>query len=325
MHTIQKHTLTLITILLWSGISVFASERTSPQYHYHITDHQGNIRLVVNASGSTVEQFTHYYPYGLPFAEGKNATLQPYKYNGKELDTEDGLNLYDYGARHYDAALCRWTSQDALAEKNNSQSPYSYCIGNPILFVDPCGKDTFRVSDNSRITQIQGGNNDVFINDNGKIITTTEERSANLINTDDKPFDILNFSNDKNAEKVFKAIADQSKNEWSLIETKGKGYISTSYKPSEELGGRHILSNKNYYIGLYNPILRHIHSHPKSMTLEPSGVDGDIGLVRYFMNVAGFEKTQWYIYGPQAGYFIQYHHNRDIMFKYIDEVFPWSR
>ncbi|MBR6252114.1 MAG: RHS repeat-associated core domain-containing protein, partial [Bacteroidales bacterium] len=83
---------------------------TTPKYHYNITDHQGNIRLVVNASGSTVEQFTHYYPYGLPFAEGKNATLQPYKYNGKELDTEDGLNLYDYGARHYDAALCRWNA-----------------------------------------------------------------------------------------------------------------------------------------------------------------------------------------------------------------------
>ncbi len=111
----------------------------SQQYHYHITDHQGNIRLVVNASGSTVEQFTHYYPYGLPFAEGKNSTLQPYKYNGKELDTEDGLNLYDYGARHYDAALCRWNAMDALAEKYYNVCPYNYCVGNPIMFVDPDG------------------------------------------------------------------------------------------------------------------------------------------------------------------------------------------
>ena len=44
---------------------------TTPQYHYFITDHQGNIRLVANAAG-TAEQVTHYYPYGLPFAEGKN-------------------------------------------------------------------------------------------------------------------------------------------------------------------------------------------------------------------------------------------------------------
>jgi len=29
-------------------------------------------------------------------------------YNGKELDTERGLNWYDYGARMYDSALGRW-------------------------------------------------------------------------------------------------------------------------------------------------------------------------------------------------------------------------
>lgn len=264
--------------------------------------------------------------YGLPYAEGTNAHLQPYKYNSKELDMAN--NLYDYGARHYDAAICRWNGVDALAEKNYNQSPYSYCVGNPILFVDPCGKDTFRISDNVNIMHIEGGKNDIFTNTNGDILASIEGNKTQLthVNNGQKlGYDILMFPDRKNAEKVFKAIADQSENEWSLIETKGKGYISTSYKPSEELGGRHILSNKNYYIGLYNPILRHIHSHPKSMTLEPSGVDGDIGLVRYFMNVAGFEKTQWYIYGPQAGYFIQYHHNRDIMFKYIDEVFPWSR
>ncbi|MBR6251936.1 MAG: RHS repeat-associated core domain-containing protein, partial [Bacteroidales bacterium] len=66
-------------------------------------------------------------------------TLQPYKYNGKELDTEDGLNLYDYGARHYDAALCRWNAMDALAEKYATMSPYNYCAGNPIMFIDPDG------------------------------------------------------------------------------------------------------------------------------------------------------------------------------------------
>ena len=125
---------TLVRTLFDGGYITYSG--TTPQYHYFITDHQGNIRLVANESG-TAEQFTHYYPYGLPFAESQNTHLQPYKYNSKELDMTN--NLYDYGARHYDPQLCRWTSQDALAEKYYNVSPYNYCVSNPITFVDPDG------------------------------------------------------------------------------------------------------------------------------------------------------------------------------------------
>ena len=66
---------------------------------------------------------------------------QPYKYNGKELDTKKGLNWYDYGARHYDAALGRFTTNDPLAEKYYSMSPYTYCADNPVKFIDPNGME----------------------------------------------------------------------------------------------------------------------------------------------------------------------------------------
>ncbi len=65
--------------------------------------------------------------------------MQPYKYNGKELDTKKGLNWYDYGARHYDAALGRWLVVDPLAEKRFSNSVYSYTSNNPINKIDPNG------------------------------------------------------------------------------------------------------------------------------------------------------------------------------------------
>ena len=93
------------------------------KYHYYLKDHQGNNRVVINQSGS-VEETNHYYPFGGVFASTTN--VQPYKYNGKEFDTKKGLNLYDYGARHYDAALGRLTTFDPLAEKHYSESLYTY-------------------------------------------------------------------------------------------------------------------------------------------------------------------------------------------------------
>ena len=109
---------------------------STPVYYYYLKDHQGNNRVVVNGSGAVTET-NHYYPFGGTFASG---TVQPYKYNGKELDTKAGLNWYDYGARHYDAALGRFTTQDPLAKDYYATSPYGYCLNNPVKFVDPDGK-----------------------------------------------------------------------------------------------------------------------------------------------------------------------------------------
>lgn len=109
-------------------------------YHYYMTDHLGNNRVVVNASG-TVTQRNHYYPFGTAFAENTvdEQKKQPYKYNGKELDQMHGLNLYDYSARYYESAVGRFTTVDPLAEKYYSWSPYAYVMNNPLKYTDPTG------------------------------------------------------------------------------------------------------------------------------------------------------------------------------------------
>jgi RHS repeat-associated protein len=133
-------------------------------YVYNYTDHLGNIRLSYSQDPSTnvlkIIEENHYYPFGLKHT-GYNSdqmmyvkeeyivkikpkpllfnTSYNYKYNGKELQEELGLNMYDYGARNYDPALGRWMNIDPLVEKSRRWSPYTYCYNNPIVFVDPDG------------------------------------------------------------------------------------------------------------------------------------------------------------------------------------------
>lgn len=108
------------------------------KYHYYLTDHLGNNRAVAEANG-TIIQRTQYYPFGMAFAESTGSEKQPYKYNGKELDTKHGLNMYDYSARYFDPAVPRFTSIDPLAELYYSISPYVYVGNNPLRRIDPTG------------------------------------------------------------------------------------------------------------------------------------------------------------------------------------------
>lgn len=116
-------------------------------YYFYIQDHLGNNRVVAKADGTLV-QANHYYPYGMTFAESSFAEKQPYKYNGKELDDENGVNLYDYDARQMDIVSGRFTSVDPMAEKYYNWSPYVYCANNPINIIDPNGCDWYQSTNN---------------------------------------------------------------------------------------------------------------------------------------------------------------------------------
>src|SRR5690554_5506786 len=72
----------------------------------------------------------------------RSEAAEKYKFGGKEWNNELGLDLYDFGARNYDAALGRWLNIDPLAEEFISVTPYNYTLNNPISNIDPDGRFT---------------------------------------------------------------------------------------------------------------------------------------------------------------------------------------
>lgn len=138
-------------------------------YVFNYTDHLGNIRLsycdadnngvlgnepkttiiykgglprttIVYTNG--IEEESNYYPFGLKhFGYNINNYQQnyKYKYNGKELQDELGLNVYDYDNRVYDPAVGSFWEMDPKTELGRRWSPYNYCFDNPIYFQDPDG------------------------------------------------------------------------------------------------------------------------------------------------------------------------------------------
>ena len=126
---------TLRYVLTGEGMADYNIENNTFKYKYFLKDHLGNTRVVVDQTRN-ISQINDYYPFGMrhePLAEADNS--QKYLYNGKELQDETGW--LDYGARYYDPALGRTSTQDPMMEKFYGLSPDSMFANNPIRFIDP--------------------------------------------------------------------------------------------------------------------------------------------------------------------------------------------
>lgn len=119
---------------------------------------------VIHTRGPVVEE-AHYYPFGLTMAgisskaESFGNPSNKFKYNGKEEQRQEfsngsGLEWLDYGWRMYDYQTGRWGVIDAKAEKYERFTPYCYAINNPLIYIDPDGKDVYEINGNGQITVI---------------------------------------------------------------------------------------------------------------------------------------------------------------------------
>lgn len=142
-------------------------------FRYFVRDYQGNIRTVYGSvvaklipveppfsltnrgaiggdkppirpkpiEHTVTYQRMQYYPFGLPYEAHYQPEEQPYKYGGKEFIELHGYDSYDFDARMYYPALCRFMTMDPLCEKYYSISPYAYCNNNPVKYIDSDGRD----------------------------------------------------------------------------------------------------------------------------------------------------------------------------------------
>ncbi|MFT4095223.1 MAG: RHS repeat-associated core domain-containing protein [Niabella sp.] len=125
--------------LLHTATGVARKSGTAYNCEYFLADHLGNTRILHDKAGTVLQQ-TDYYPFGLPI-ETYTAVPNNYLYQGKELQRELGLGMYDFHARQLDPTIGRFTSIDPHADRYPSVSPYASMNNSPINYVDPNGKD----------------------------------------------------------------------------------------------------------------------------------------------------------------------------------------
>ena len=198
-------------------------------YHYYLKDHQGNNRVVADQNG-TIEEVNHYYPFGGIFASA--SSVQSYKYNGKELDRNDGLDWYDYGARHYDAMIGRWHTVDPSAAKYYRWDPYVYCKNSPVNRIDLDGKDDYTINSAGRLfrTVVEGSTSDRLMSTRSGVEPVTvndkELLSGMYVMQDGKSGGLETYNSTSSLEDaaaVFKFGADNTSVEWKLDVYNDKG------------------------------------------------------------------------------------------------------
>src|SRR5690606_31648052 len=124
---------------------------------------------------------------------------EKYKFAGKELNDELGLNVYDFGARNYMPDLGRWANIDPLAEKYWNVTPYGYVFNNPVYFIDPDGKQI-------NLSHIRDNNKEAY----DTLISELQKITGYTLSVDDKGF--LSFKTEKGKNGKDQAVISKDEN-----------------------------------------------------------------------------------------------------------------
>ena len=209
------------------------------------------------------------------------------KYNGKEFDRTHGLDWYDYCARQLDPTTGLFTSMDPLCEKYYNISPYSYCAGNPIRYVDPDGRDIYTFSTYGQLTNVENTTEKdaIVIRNQDKLRKENDYNdewnldlpygTINVENSKDNgAYVVLAINGDEYGDKVFDLLGLATCSEWSQAKTStdanGINILTCGYSTDSEPG------MTDYFHNFDTKYIRELnHSHPNEHT-SPSGIKDKI-------------------------------------------------
>jgi RHS repeat-associated protein len=265
----------------FAGGRIYATNNTT-EAHYHLSDHLGSPRVILNESMDILEQ-NDYYPFGM---RHDNAAMMVsnnrFRYNGNEEQQIGGLDVLDYGARMYDAMLGRWHVVDPHAENYYPISPYAYVANNPIIRIDPDGRDIWELNNSGHVVnRIENTEIDQFVtidNDGNRIegntyeYGTVTERKGHK-DSRDRDITFFEVAGDDNATAIFEFFGDNYTTtsnmpvEWTHAKVgkddSGRNIVGTIHEPDRTSVG-HYLRTTGYTLREVN------HNHPGGS--DPSGI-----------------------------------------------------
>ncbi|WP_164103003.1 RHS repeat-associated core domain-containing protein [Candidatus Laterigemmans baculatus] len=115
---------------------VLAQDGGEGDVQWHLTDHLGTVRDLVDAAGVVANHIT-YDAFGNILSQ-TNATVDSrYAFTGREYDQETSRSYYR--ARYYDSSIGRFISEDPIGFRSNDTNFYRYVDNAPVRFGDPSG------------------------------------------------------------------------------------------------------------------------------------------------------------------------------------------
>ena len=210
---------------------------------------------------------------------------------------------------------------DPLAEKYYFLSPYAYCSGNPVNFVDPDGKDIWEMDNTGNIiNRIEDKEKDAFQmvekDDDGNW-----QKKGDSINFEYGTFsenDGIFFSSDENSSAdLFAFLASSSIVEYGLIATRDFLYTVFTDGNSNKIDMvkvAHGLEKKGH------TIMTMVHSHPQNTI--PSGFGRELINDRYIASLyseSNLHQVSHFVYFPKYDGVIQYTYKE--IFK---KMIPWG-
>jgi RHS repeat-associated protein len=124
-----------------ADVAQVRAQRKGTVLSYFHQDHLGSTSKTTNPGGGQ-ESSINYYAFGLTRSWSGTLPKDRLFTGQRKVDGSATDGLYYYNARYYDAVIGRFISPDSIIpDPANPQTlnRYSYCLNNPLKYVDPSG------------------------------------------------------------------------------------------------------------------------------------------------------------------------------------------